>query len=188
MLRPRRAVSKPSLPVTFDICSVPNERLQIARATVELDGPLSDPAWQLFSDAVLPDGLFIARECATARLVGTASACAQPAREPLPLPRRRRTRLSRSGARVSWPRSRCRTRCGSRAPFRNRWLSPRVGGSAGVAAAGDSHLSGRRLQAVSPHTGASSSGGALAPIFAELGREVDTALWPRRLFDDTTRP
>ena len=75
MLRPPGAASKPSLPPTFDICSVPNERLQTARAIVELDGPLSDPAWQSFSDAVLPDGLFITRECATAKLVGTAAPC-----------------------------------------------------------------------------------------------------------------
>jgi GNAT superfamily N-acetyltransferase len=186
MLRPPQASSKPSLPPTFDICSVPNERLQIARAIVELDGPLSDPAWQSFSDAVLPDGLFIARESATARLVGTASAVHNP-----------------RGSRFLFPGGGELGYLVVEPAFRGRGL-----GAALVAAvvhrfetAGYRHVwvgvQGWRLPAIRTYLAAGFRPFLHAPepavlearwrrIFAQLGREVDTTLWPRRLFDDTT--
>jgi GNAT superfamily N-acetyltransferase len=187
MLRRPRAASTPSLPLTFDICSVPNERLQIARAIVELENPLSDHAWQSFSDAVLPDGLFVARECATARLVGTASAVHNP-----------------RGSRFLFPGGGELGYLIVEPASRSRGL-----GTALVAAAvhrfetaGYRHVwvgvQGWRLPAIRTYLAAGFSPFLHAPepavlearwrrIFAQLGREVDTTLWPRRLFDDTSR-
>lgn len=184
MLRPPRAASRPPLPPTFDICSVPNERLQIARAIVELDGPLSDPTWQSFSDAVLPDGLFIARECTTGRLVGTASAVHNP-----------------RGSRFLFPGGGELGYLGVDPTFRGRGL-----GGALVAAvvhrfetAGYRHVwvgvQGWRRPAIRTYLAAGFRPFLHAPepavlearwrrIFAQLGRDVDTTQWPRRLFDD----
>ena len=185
MLRRPRAASTPSLPLTFDICSVPNERLQIVRAIVELENPLSDPAWQSFSDAVLPDGLFVARECATARLVGTASAVHNP-----------------RGSRFLFPGGGELGYLVVEPAFRGRGL-----GTALVAAAvhrfetaGYRHVwvgvQGWRLPAIRTYLAAGFRPFLHAPepvvlearwrrIFAQLGREVDTTLWPRKLFSDT---
>ena len=183
MLRPPGAASGPSLPPSFDICAVPNERLHIARAIVELDGPVSDPAWQSFSDAVLPDGLFIARECTSARLVGTASAVHDP-----------------RGARFLFPGGGELGYLVVAPAFRGRGL-----GAALVAAvvhrfetAAYRHVwvgvQGWRLPAIRTYLAAGFRPFLHAPepavlearwrrIFAQMGREADTSEWPRRLFD-----
>jgi GNAT superfamily N-acetyltransferase len=183
MLRPPGAAAQPPLSLAFAIGSVPNERLHIARAIVELDGPLSDPAWQSFSDAVLPDGLFIAREGATERLVGTASAVHNP-----------------RGSRFFFPGGGELGYLVVEPAFRGRGL-----GAALVAAvvrrfdtAGYRHVwvgvQGWRLPAIRTYLAAGFRPFLHEPepavlearwrrVFAQLGREVDTAPWPRRLFD-----
>jgi GNAT superfamily N-acetyltransferase len=188
MLRPPRAASRPSLPPSFDVRAVPNERLQIVRAIVELDGPLSDPAWQSVSDAILPDGLFIARECVSDRPVGTASAVHNP-----------------RGGRFFFPGGGELGYLVVAPAFRGRGL-----GAALVAAvvhrfetAGYRHVwvgvQGWRLPAIRTYLAAGFKPFLHAPepavlearwrrIFARLGREVDTTQWPRRLFDDATWP
>ena len=54
----------PSLPPAYRLCTVASERLDEARAVVEIDGAVSDSQWRRFCDSVTPDGLFVVLECA----------------------------------------------------------------------------------------------------------------------------
>jgi mycothiol synthase len=69
----------PSLPPAYRLCTVANERLDEARAVVEIDGAVSDSQWRRFCDSVVPDGLFVVLECASSACVGTISAVHNPA-------------------------------------------------------------------------------------------------------------
>ena len=69
----------PALPPGYRLCVVANERLDQARPIVESDGAVGDSQWRWFCDAVVPDGLFVIEECATAAWAGTIAAVHNPA-------------------------------------------------------------------------------------------------------------
>jgi GNAT superfamily N-acetyltransferase len=184
MLRPPSAVSQLSLPPTFDIQPISNERLHVARAIVELDGPLSESAWRSFSDAVLPDGLFVAHERATDRLVGTASALHNPRGSRFLFPGG-----GELGYLIVAPALRGRglgaalvaavVQRFETAGYRNVWVG----------------VQGWRLPAIRTYLSAGFRPFLHAPepavlearwrrIFALLGSEVNTTDWPRKLFAD----
>jgi mycothiol synthase len=69
----------PPLPSNYKLSIVASEDMAQARAVIEIDGLLSDRAWTLFRDAVVPDGLFVVQERASSSFVGTISAVHNPA-------------------------------------------------------------------------------------------------------------
>ena len=75
----RCAPDVPSLPAAYRLCTIASERLDEARAVVEIDGSLSDSQWRRFCDSVVPDGLFVVLECASSAWVGCISAVHNPA-------------------------------------------------------------------------------------------------------------
>jgi mycothiol synthase len=68
-----------SLPPAYRLCTVANERIDEARAAVEIDGTLSDSEWRRFGDSVVPDGLFAVLERASSAWVGCIGAAHNPA-------------------------------------------------------------------------------------------------------------
>jgi ribosomal protein S18 acetylase RimI-like enzyme len=62
----------------YEVTSVPSGELAAARPIVELDGSLTDAQWNDFTNSVLSDGLFVARDLATKQWVGTVSAVHNP--------------------------------------------------------------------------------------------------------------
>ena len=78
VLRPEARWRAPAVSSSYEIVAVPSEEIALARPVVELDGALTDAQWEQFTDRVLPDGLFLARERKSGRWVGTASAVHNP--------------------------------------------------------------------------------------------------------------
>jgi GNAT superfamily N-acetyltransferase len=60
------------------IRAVVDGALEGARATVEIDGPVTDAEWRRDRDAILPDGLFVAVDTASSTWVGTIGAIHNP--------------------------------------------------------------------------------------------------------------
>lgn len=73
--------STPALPpilTTYSLLTIASENMDKARPVVEMDGVLSDVAWNRFRNSVVPDGMFVAVERASATWVGTISAVHNP--------------------------------------------------------------------------------------------------------------
>ena len=69
----------PPIPVAYNLSTIVSEDIDKARPLIEIDGPLSDSAWNQFRDAVVPDGIFVIQERASSAWVGTISAVHNPA-------------------------------------------------------------------------------------------------------------
>jgi mycothiol synthase len=68
----------PPIPVAYSLSVVQSENIDIARPIIETDGLLSDSGWSRFRDAVVPDGMFVIQERASAAWVGAISAVHNP--------------------------------------------------------------------------------------------------------------
>lgn len=67
------------IPAAYSLSLVASEDIDKARPVVEIDGPLSDAAWDQFHNTIVPDGMFVIQERASSAWVGTISAVHNPA-------------------------------------------------------------------------------------------------------------
>jgi len=79
MLRGANPIVEAAIPPDCEILPLSPTRLHEARAVMELDGPLTDQAWDELLGGVLPGGLFVLRDRRSNQLIGTASAIDNPA-------------------------------------------------------------------------------------------------------------
>jgi mycothiol synthase len=63
----------------YGLSMIASEDINKARPVVEMDGPLSDSAWDRFRSSVVPDGMFVIQERTSSAWVGTISAVHNPA-------------------------------------------------------------------------------------------------------------
>jgi GNAT superfamily N-acetyltransferase len=73
------AIAPAAIPPEYEVRPLPTLHWMEARAVAELDGPLTDRAWDDLLSQVLPGGLFVLRDRRSNQLVGTASAVHNPA-------------------------------------------------------------------------------------------------------------
>lgn len=73
-----RPPTRPLAPDELSLRAVPDDRWDEARPVIELDGRLTDAQWANFVPRVFPGGLFVARDEASGRWVGTCSAVDNP--------------------------------------------------------------------------------------------------------------